>query len=168
MYISLRYLRQRPAEQLRDYIRHFHGVHARTRDIPEAAVVAAFFWNIQSVGMHDKMAAQWVHTIIDLYHVTYACAPLLEAGIVPGSGGVRLPVPILLGEPMYPHTLRPAGAALSASAAASGGLGPRPSPSTDLIELGPHCEPMCSFILEVTVSRNASRNISVKADFTTT
>lgn len=84
MYISLRYLRQCPAEQLRDYIRHFRQLHERTRGIPEAAVIAAFFQNVRSVGVRDAMTVHWVHTIDDLYHVGYNCTRSLEAGVVPG------------------------------------------------------------------------------------
>lgn len=65
-YISLWYLKQKPSESLREYIRRCRQVEDKIEGLPTASIITAFYLNVRSARVREAMVARWVHTVADL------------------------------------------------------------------------------------------------------
>lgn len=55
-------------------------------DLPAASAITVFYENICSASVLEELSAHWVHTLPELYGLTYRCAQAEEAGIPSGAG----------------------------------------------------------------------------------
>ena len=84
-YYSLHRLKQGPGEPLRKYIRRFRQMQRKILDLPAATIIMAFYLNVRSVSIIEKLAARWVHTVAELYSLCIQVCPSRGRGHPRGS-----------------------------------------------------------------------------------